>query len=79
VRLYGTVTPAEVGALVGFQRLRPGHRSVNEGGTSLKAGSPTVSTFSRVVRVPRPGVYRALIQIKDPAHVSNYSSPILVR
>jgi hypothetical protein len=79
VRLYGTVTPAEVGALVGFQRLKPGHRSINEGGTSLKAGSATVSTFSRVVRVPRPGVYRALIQIKDGAHVSNYSSPILVR
>jgi hypothetical protein len=79
VRLYGTVTPAEVGALVGFQLLKPGHRSINEGGTSLKAGSPTVSTFSRVVRVPRPGVYRALIQIKDGAHVSNYSSPILIR
>jgi hypothetical protein len=29
VRLYGTVAPAEVGALVGFQLLRPG-RSVNE-------------------------------------------------
>jgi hypothetical protein len=28
VRLFGTVAPAEVGALVGFQLLRPG-RSVN--------------------------------------------------
>jgi hypothetical protein len=79
VRLYGTVAPAEVGALVGFQLLKPGHRSVNEGGTSLKAGSASVSTFSRVVRVPRPGVYRALIQITPGAHVSNYSAPILIR
>lgn len=32
VRLYGTVAPAELGALVGFQLLVPGHRSMNEGG-----------------------------------------------
>jgi hypothetical protein len=79
VRLYGTVTPAEAGARVGFQLLRPGHRSVNEGGTSLQAATTTVSTFSRVVRVPRPGLYRALVQITDGAHVSNYSAPILLR
>jgi hypothetical protein len=79
VRLYGTVTPAEVGALVGFQLLVPGHRSVNEGGTSVKAGTPTVSKFSRVVRVHRRGVYRALIQVPAGSHVSNYSTPILVR
>jgi len=79
VRLYGTVAPAEVGALVGFQLLRPGHRSVNEGGTSVKAGTATVSSFSRVVRIRRGGVYRALIQVPAGAHVSNYSSPILIR
>jgi hypothetical protein len=79
VRLYGTVAPAEVGALVGFQLLQPGHRSRNEGGTVVKAGSPTVSSFSRVVRIHRHGLYRALIKISDAAHVSNYSSPILVR
>jgi len=33
VRLYGAVAPAEVGALVGFQLLRPGG-SVNVGGTT---------------------------------------------
>jgi hypothetical protein len=79
VRLYGTVAPAEVGALVGFQLLVPGHRSVNEGGTSVKAGTPTVSRFSRVVRLHRRGLYRALIQVPPGAHVSNYSTPILVR
>jgi len=80
VRLYGTVAPAEVGALVGFQLLVPGHRSVNEGGTSVKAGTTTVSRFSRVVRLHRRGLYRALIQIPAGARVvSNYSTPILVR
>jgi hypothetical protein len=77
-RLYGTVAPAEVGALVGFQLLRPG-RSVNEGGTVVKAGTATVSSFSRVVRLRHPGVYRALVKIADGAHVSSYSEPILIR
>jgi hypothetical protein len=79
VRLYGTVAPAEVGALVGFQLLEPGHRSVNEGGTSVKAGTAAVSSFSRVVRIRRGGLYRALIQVPAGAHVSNYSTPIFIR
>ena len=79
VRLYGAVAPAEVGALVGFQLLQPG-KSVNEGGTVVKAATLTVSRFSRIVRVRRPGLYRALIKVSnDGAHVSNYSEPILVR
>lgn len=78
VRLYGTVAPAEVGALVGFQLLAPGN-SINEGGTSVKAGTPTVSRFSRVIRVRHPGVYRALIKVSDGAHVSAYSPPIFIR
>lgn len=79
VRFYGTVAPAEVGALVGFQLLVPGHKSVNEGGTVVKAGTPTVSSFSRVVRLHRRGLYRALIQVPAGSHVSNYSTPVLVR
>ncbi len=78
VRLYGTVAPAEVGALVGFQLLRPG-RSVNEGGTVVKTGTSTVSRFSRVIRVRHPGLYRALVRVTDGAHVSNYSAPIFIR
>lgn len=78
VRLYGTVAPAEVGALVGFQLLRPG-RSVNEGGTVVKTATPTVSRFSRVIRVRHRGLYRALVRVTDGAHVSNYSAPIFVR
>jgi hypothetical protein len=78
-RLYGTVAPAEVGALVGFQLLKPGHKSVNEGGTVVKAGTATVSRFSRVMRIPHRGLYRALIQIHDSAHVFNYSAPVVIR
>jgi len=78
VRLYGTVMPAEPGALVGFQLLRPG-RSVNEGGTDVKALSASVSRFSRVVHVRHRGLYRALIQVRDGSHVSAYSPPILIR
>ncbi len=79
VRLYGTVAPAEAGALVGFQLLRPG-KSVNEGGTSVTAGTSSVSRFSAVVRLRHRGLYRALIKVtNDGAHVSNYSEPILIR
>jgi hypothetical protein len=77
-RLYGTVTPAEVGALVGFQLLKPGHRSANVGGTSVKRRSATVSRFSRVVHVHR-GLYKALVKVFDGAHVSGYSAPVLIR
>jgi hypothetical protein len=78
-RLYGTVAPAEAGALVGFQLLKPGHNSVNEGGTVVRAATSTVSSFSRVMRVPHHGLYRALVKISDGAHLSNYSAPVLIR
>jgi hypothetical protein len=78
-RLYGTVTPAEAGALVGFQRLVPGGRTVNAGGTVVRSATSTVSSFSRTVRVRHRGVYRALVQVADGAHVSAYSAPVLVR
>jgi len=77
-RLYGTVTPAEVGALVGFQLLTPG-RSTNEGGTAVKSDTATVSSFGRVVHVRHPGLYEAVVQVADGSHVSAYSSPVLVR
>jgi hypothetical protein len=79
-RLSGTVSPAEPGALVGFQLLIAGGRTVNEGGTSVRAagGSTTVSSFSRIVRLRHRGVYRALVRISDGAHVSAYSAPVLI-
>jgi hypothetical protein len=80
VRLYGTVTPAEPGAQVGFQLLEPGHASINQGGTPVKAATTTSSNFSGFMRLRHPGLYRALIKVSnDGAHVSNYSAPILIR
>ncbi len=78
VRFYGTVAPAEVGAQVGFQLLQPG-KSVNEGGTVVKAGTSGVGRFSGRMRLRHRGLYRALVKVSDGAHVSNYSEPILVR
>jgi hypothetical protein len=78
-RISGTVAPAEVGALVGFQRLEPGHRSVNVGGTVVTAATPTVSSFTRVIRVRHRRLYKALVRISDAAHVSAYSAPVLIR
>ncbi len=77
-RLYGTVAPAETGAQVGFQLLVAGGRTVNEGGTIVKTGTPTVSSFSRTIHLRHHGVYRALVKISDGAHVSAYSAPILI-
>lgn len=80
VRIYGTVTPAEPGAQVGFQLLKTGHASINQGGTPVKAATATYSTFSGFMRLRTPGLYRVLIKVSnDGAHVSNYSSPILIR
>jgi hypothetical protein len=77
-RLYGTVEPAEAGALIGFQRVIPGHRTKNVGGTVVKAQSASKSAFSRVVKIKK-GVYQALVKISDGAHVSATSLPILIR
>jgi hypothetical protein len=78
VRFYGTVAPAEVGAQVGFQLLQPG-KSINEGGTIVKPGTSTVGSFSGRMRLRHRGLYRALVKVSDGAHVSNYSTPILVK
>jgi hypothetical protein len=77
-RIYGTVTPAEVGAQVGFQLLEPGHRSINVGGTVVKPGTATVSRFGRVIHVHH-GLYKVLVRVTDGSHVSAYSSPVLIR
>lgn len=78
VRLYGTVSPAEVGASVGFQLLVSAG-SVNRGGTVVRSGTRGVSRFSRVIRIRRAGLYRAFVEINDGAHASSYSRPVLIR
>jgi hypothetical protein len=78
-RMYGTVAPAEVGARVGFQLLRHGLPSINQGGAFVKSGTPTVSRFSTIVRIRHRGLYQALVQVADGSHVSAYSAPIRIR
>jgi hypothetical protein len=75
-RLYGTVTPAEPGASVGFQWLRPGGHSINLGGTLLKPSAGGASHFSATVHIRHRGLYQALVLIHDGAHVSAYSAPV---
>jgi hypothetical protein len=77
-RMYGTVAPAEVGARVGFQLLRPGLPSLNKGGTFVRSATPTVSRFSTVVHVRHRGLYQALVQVADGSHVSAYSVPVRI-
>jgi hypothetical protein len=78
VRFYGTITPAEPGAHVGFQLMRRGAPSINRGGTIVTSGGPSFSRFSTVVRINRRGVYKALVQVFDGSHVSAYSEPIRI-
>lgn len=76
-RIYGTVTPAENGAEVGILRIEHG-RGVLVGGTRLKAGTATTSTFSREVPISK-GVYRVLVRVVGAAQISNYGVPLLIR
>jgi hypothetical protein len=78
VRFYGTITPAELGAHVGFQLLRRGGSSINQGGTIVTSGTSTVSRFSAILRIRHRGVYEALVQVFDGSHVAAYSAPIRI-
>ncbi len=76
---YGTITPAEVGASVGFQWVRSGAPSLNQGGTFATLGTNTSSRFGTVVRIRHRGTYEALVVVKDGSHVSAYSAPVRIR
>jgi hypothetical protein len=78
VRFYGTITPSELGAHVGFQLIRRGAPSINRGGTIVTSASSTSSSFSTVVRIRHRGVYEALVQVFDGSHVNAYSEPIRI-
>ena len=80
VRLYGTVTPAELGAQVGFQLLKPGHASINQGGTAVKAGTATVLELQRL-HAPAPSrpVPRADQGLKRRRARLELQPPILIR
>jgi len=76
VRVYGTVTPAENGALVLIMRVSHG-REVLVGRAVLHAGAAGQSSFSRQVPLRR-GIYRVLAQVSG-AQVASYGRPLLIR
>ena len=89
VRLYGTVTPAEVGARVDFQvhmAVRPRTpssestaRFVRKFGTTTKKGGRTFSRFSLVVKVGVGGRYRAFVKVNRAGGlVSGYSTTVVL-
>jgi hypothetical protein len=74
VRLFGTVTPAAVGAQVEFQlekAVRPGKseesetatRFVNQFVTVVKKARRTFSRFSLIVKIRHSGRYRAFVKL----------------
>lgn len=85
VRLYGTVTPAKVGAQVLFQLEKPARphgksekevRFATQDSTIVKRGTRTVSRFSRIVTIRNGGRYRAYVVLRSGALVSGASSSV---
>lgn len=77
-RLFGTVTPAEPGSVVGFQLLRPGRRPLGVASMFITGRAGAFSRFSRVVRIRRAGFYRAVVYVASGAQVSNHSRDVLI-
>jgi hypothetical protein len=90
VRLYGTVSPAAVGAHVSFQvekAVRPGRKAseeetttkfVSQFSTIVKRGTRTTSRFSAIVKVRHGGRYRAFVRLPAGRLVSGYSTQTVV-
>lgn len=75
-RIYGTVTPAVIGAQVGMLRIAQGH-GILAGGTVVKPLNSISGQFSRVVRVSK-GAYRVLVKVAPGGVVSAYGTPLLI-
>jgi hypothetical protein len=88
VRLYGTVTPARVGATVLFQVLRPVRprpkseeetesRFTTQSKATVKRATRSFSRFSHVFTVRRGGQYRAYVQLRSGGPLaSGFSSTV---
>ncbi|MGA2163425.1 MAG: hypothetical protein ABSH36_03035 [Solirubrobacteraceae bacterium] len=79
VRLSGTVAPAEVGAPVNLQWVKPNGKYVTVGSTVVKRGTARTSRFSAVVRVRHTGSYRALVRVSNGKQVSGSSRTMTLR
>ncbi len=90
VRLYGTVTPAEVGARVDFQLekpTRPGNTEATSEITTkfstqfkavVKRGTKATSRFSTVVKILHGGEYRAFVQVPKGALLPGWSQTVVL-
>jgi hypothetical protein len=78
VRLYGTVMPAQVGALVSFQLLRPGHKPLTVANSIIMHRAKALSRFGRTLRISRAGLYRAYVHVVSGAQVSSGSRAIRI-
>jgi hypothetical protein len=79
VRMYGAVEPAEVGASVSFQLLRPGRVPLNAAWTKVGRANTSASRFSRIVRIRRGGSYRAFVHVNNGMQVPGFSRTLLIR
>jgi hypothetical protein len=79
VRLYGTVEPAEPGASIAFQLLRPGTESIIVSGTKAKRVAAGKSHFSRVLHISHGGLYRVLVSIHNGKLVSGRSRIVRIK
>jgi hypothetical protein len=79
VRLYGAVAPAQTGARVGFQLLRPRRPPLNIAGTVVKRTGSGTSRYGRIVRIRRAGLYRVFVQVGSLRQTSGSSRAILIR
>jgi hypothetical protein len=76
VRLEGTVAPAEPGAQVVFQRLRPLHGPAGAGATVVRRDTARLARFSAVVLIRRSGSYRALVRVTNGRQVTGSSRTV---
>jgi hypothetical protein len=88
VRLYGTVTPAKVGARVVFQLQAPSRprgkserevRYSTQESSVAKRGTRSFSRFSQVMTVRKPGRYRAEVVVRTGALVSGTSASVTLQ
>ncbi|TMK26701.1 MAG: hypothetical protein E6G62_01765 [Actinobacteria bacterium] len=74
VRLYGTVTPAALGARLIIQFRKP----IKLFFTTVKKGGVTFSRFSVIVKVRETGRYRAFVKLPRGPLVSGASSTVVL-
>jgi hypothetical protein len=79
VRLYGTIAPAQAGAPVRIQLVRPHRFPIAVASTTAKGSGKHGSSFSCLVRIRHRGLYQARVKVLSGAQFSNSSHSILIR